>query len=43
MVAAAVRTIFAQPDPTHVRDQLDTGVAGAALSVIFCSTVVFTA
>jgi putative transposase len=27
MVAAAVRTIFAQPDPAHVRDQLDT-IAG---------------
>ena len=27
MVAAAVRTIFAQPDPQHVRDQLDT-IAG---------------
>jgi putative transposase len=24
MVAAAIRTVFAQPDPTHVRDQLDT-------------------
>jgi putative transposase len=23
MVAAAIRTIFAQPDPTHVRAQLD--------------------
>jgi putative transposase len=27
MVAAAIRTIFAQPDPSHVRDQLDT-IAG---------------
>lgn len=27
MVAAAVRTIVAQPDPAHVRDQLDT-IAG---------------
>jgi transposase-like protein len=24
MVAAAIRTIFAQPGPVHVRDQLDT-------------------
>jgi transposase-like protein len=24
MVAAAVRTIFAQPSPVHIRDQLDT-------------------
>jgi putative transposase len=24
MVAAAIRTIFAQPDPEHVREQLDT-------------------
>ena len=24
MVAAAIRTIFAQPGPAHVRDQLDT-------------------
>ena len=24
MVAAAIRTIFAQPDDTHVREQLDT-------------------
>lgn len=23
MVAAAMRTIFAQPDPAHVRSQLD--------------------
>jgi putative transposase len=27
MVAAAIRTIFAQPDPSHVREQLDT-IAG---------------
>ncbi|MFI0451129.1 IS256 family transposase [Actinomadura sp. 6N118] len=27
MVAAAIRTIFAQPDPDHVREQLDT-IAG---------------
>ena len=24
MVAAAIRTIFAQPSPSHVHDQLDT-------------------
>jgi len=24
MAAAAIRTIFAQPGPVHVRDQLDT-------------------
>jgi putative transposase len=27
MVAAAIRTIFAQPDTEHVREQLDT-IAG---------------
>jgi putative transposase len=27
MVAAAIRTIFAQPDAAHVREQLDT-IAG---------------
>lgn len=27
MVAAAIRTFFAQPDPEHVREQLDT-IAG---------------
>jgi putative transposase len=27
MVAAAIRTIFAQPDATHVREQLDV-IAG---------------
>jgi putative transposase len=33
MVAAAIRTIFAQPDAEHVREQLDTiaGVLGRQL------------
>jgi putative transposase len=33
MVAAAIRTIFAQPDAAHVREQLDTiaGILGRQL------------
>ena len=33
MVAAAVRTIFAQPDSQHVREQLDV-IAGIAFTTV---------
>jgi hypothetical protein len=36
MVAAAIRTIFAQPDPEHVRSQLDViaGMLGRQLGKV---------